>query len=165
MSKQDFIPKALLLLTSTSLNRYTLSSTLMEALLGFLRTPDLKYMAIAHADEMLKARSRIGIPEGYDHAAYQECRKRKQLAEYVVRSHLRLSETEEALDYFEKHHTEKDPEVKLYIVVKLLFEYKRKDEIVRAIIEAQEKRTKPRDSLLKLKSYIEQHRGLPEHII
>ena len=75
-----------------------------------------------------------------------------------------LSETKLALEYFDSYFEESNPEIKLYILVRLLMEYGKKDDILRVIREAKEKGIKPRSSLSALVQHIEQHNTLPQYL-
>ncbi|MEK7251123.1 MAG: hypothetical protein AAB209_11955 [Bacteroidota bacterium] len=164
LSKQDFVTKALSLLVETELNRYTLYSDLMRQILAFLRTPDLKFLALDQADRRLRSVRQTKSPSSKEVSDYEQDRRANNLCEFVFRSYCALRELDRALEYLETHYYAKDPEVKLYILVRLLFEYGETERIVRVIVEAKKKGVEPRGQIHKLKQFIEQHHRLPKYM-
>jgi len=146
------------------LNRYTLYSTIMETLPPLLRTPDMKTMASDQAHQTLLSHKKT-LPLKYrDSSKYRRRGTVNVLCEFVFRCNMALSETKLALEYFDSYFEESNPEIKLYILVRLLMEYGKKDDILRVIREAKEKGIKPRSSLSALVQHIEQHNTLPQYL-
>lgn len=165
LPKKEFVRKALLLIVDRELSRYTQYSNLMEEFITFLRIPDLKYLAIGQANELLETR-RKSDAEGKrrDSSEYSRNEVHNNLCEFICRCYLRLDEQEHACEYFEEHYREEDPEVKLYVLVRILFSYQEKEEVVRAIKDAESRGVKLRHSLVELKKHIERHGAMPKFI-
>ena len=164
VSKRELIEKALALIDDNGVNRYTLYSDLMSVILGFLRTPDLRSIAIEQANEMRRARQESQTTSTDFFVKHRRTRKGNNLVEFVFRCFLALSQTDDALDYFAMNYVEDNPEVKLYILVRLLFEYGDKENIERVISDAEVKGIKPRADLQKLRDYISKNQALPKFI-
>ncbi len=164
VSKRELIAKALTLFTDNDVNRYTLYSDLMRVIIEFLRTPDLKSLAIEHANEKRRMRQSSQAPPASNVVEYLRTRKDNNLVEFVFRCFLALSERDDALAYFGKNYIEDDPEVKLYVLVRLLFEYREKEHIDRVISDAEKNGVNPRAELRRLRDFIRQNEALPEFI-
>jgi hypothetical protein len=103
-------------------------------------------------------------PSASNVVEYLRTREDNNLVEFVFRCFLALSERDDALAYFGKNYIEDDPEVKLYVLVRLLFEYREKEHIDRVISDAEKKGVNPRAELRRLRNFIRQNEALPEFI-
>lgn len=161
LPQHDFLEKAVTLLVDNSLNRYTLSSDLMRGIIPFLSTPDLKYLAIEAAGRMHR-----DVPEPKSKITqrredYAWARRENILCEFVCRCYFELAEYDNALEYFARKYRRQQDEVKVFVLVRLLVEYNQGERIVRVIADAEKKGVNPRESLLTLKGYIEEHASIP----
>jgi hypothetical protein len=77
---------------------------------------------------------------------------------------MRLYETKHAVSYYKEFYSEKRPEVKLYILISLLMEFKEKDTILYELQEAEKQKIELRPKLVSLKNYISGKDSLPEYI-
>jgi hypothetical protein len=130
-SPRDFVRRGLTLATESELDRETLHSDLMLALLAHLRTPALREIAIDECERRLDDVARQEQPEaedragrGYPRERYRSRRLRNNLAEMGFRCHLALADPEAAIAFFQRHWTRRDgPEVRLYVLLHLLAEH------------------------------------------
>ncbi len=115
---EQFIEGGIYLMINNSLNRNTLYEDLMEIILKFLKTPDLKDMAIAKCDQIRKE-LQDKPPQKGDNIYHLET-KLQNLAIMGFLCHLSLYQPQEAIDYFKRYYKEKDNEITLYVLLRLL---------------------------------------------
>lgn len=141
------------------------NTDLIMVILEFLPIPDLKYLAIKVAEELK--------PTVYKEAPAKDDWRRRfyieqtlnSLTELIFHCYAQLGEYEQAINYFQEHYQAIDPEVKLYILARFFFEHGRRPALIAGqIAAAQARGIEPRESLLKLKNYIETHQRLPEYM-
>lgn len=162
--KPVFIEKGIDLILNNELNRYTLHSELMNTFLHYLVTTDLKYMLIEKCRNKREALIKDGPDKTNWSGDYNFKGKLNNLTELVFRSYMRLYETKNAVGHYKEFYTEKSPEVKLYILISLLMEFKEKDTILYELQEAEKQKIKLRPSLVSLKNYLIEKDSLPEYI-
>jgi hypothetical protein len=169
--KPVFVKTSITLIVDNFLNRYTLEGNLMEVLLQFLPIADLRYLAIEKAKELIvengfqtpspEPERRLKISFMTDHSAYRKQAKHNNLVEMIFRTHTKLYEFDEGIRFYQQHHYERQPEVKLYILVSLLFNAQQPDLIVREINAAEQAGVAPRENLKKLRDHIAKEGQLP----
>lgn len=93
---------------------------------------------------------------------YRKKEKKNRLAELGFRLYASLFEYNAAIDFYNKHHFERDIEISLYILIRLLFELRQKDLIKSELEKAQKQGIKLRSSLVNLLATIENEDSLPE---
>jgi hypothetical protein len=87
------------------------------------------------------------------------------LTELVFRSYAGLYEINNAISYYKELYIEKDPEIKLYILVAhLLMQFGEKDAALHELQEAEKQGIKLRSSLISLKDFIIKNDSFPEYI-
>ena len=91
--------------------------------------------------------------------------KVENLVEIVVRLNIELEEYEEAIRYYQKNNQEKNSEVSLYVLLKLLLEYELKECWLSEYNKAVAKGIKPRDALEKTYQYILENETMPEYML
>ena len=157
----EFVPHALELVVESELDRSTLSTGLIEALVEQLPTPALRELAIAactrriaeidreHAAARGERRGGKGRAPafGHENSDYSVRSRVNRLAETGFRCHVALGNPESAVRYFERHCREKDPEVKLYVLLSRLLQLRLKERWLAAYEEAVEKGVRPRKSV------------------
>jgi len=131
---RDFVQNSIELALKHELNRYTLSDDLLEAIVAFLDTPDLKEIAIATCDEMW---SRASIEDASPRSAsksyedrsieYQRSEFLQNLARLGFLCHMALCEYDEAVEYFHKHYVQEEPEIALYVLLNMIDGYQHWD--------------------------------------
>jgi hypothetical protein len=158
------------LIVDNSLNSYTLYSNLMVELINILAIPDAKYKAIDLTVQLLE-KNNFTVEtnpkkyyNNYDSSYYYKEGKNNNLAEMGFRLHASLFEYDEAIQFYKKYAYQRDNEVKLYVLIRLLFEFKQKDYIQTELVQALKEGIKVRESLLKLKDTIEQTQTLPQYM-
>ena len=168
--KLNSLEMSIRLVVDNSLNRYTLFSELMEIVIAKHNLPDLKYKAIDICKALLqehelKTRTQDKKKSGFSSfAEYYAKEKHNNMVEFVLRFHLNLFESKEGMNYFNSFYKEKSPEIKLYVLVKVLFEYKLSDEIRDEIESKIKSGVNPRNGLMELLSILESGNPLPEYI-
>src|SRR5678816_4044234 len=106
---RDFVRNSIELALRHELNRYTLYDDLLEAMVAFLDTPDLKQIAIATCDEMwsrasMENPSPRSVSKSYEDRSKEYERREflQNLARLGFHCHMALCEYEEAVEYFQK---------------------------------------------------------------
>lgn len=160
----DFIHKGIKLTIENSLNRYTLYSELMEIFISYCQTPAMKEMAI---DKLLKMREEfkkkpIVTKNSWSNEEYRKNEKLNYYTEFIFRLYAHLFEFEKGIKDFNLNSIQNTKEVSLYILIRMLFGFEKKQLIVREI--EKNMKIKPRESLLKLKDYIKKNNKLPEYM-
>ncbi len=160
--KDKFIRDALLLMTKNALNRYTLHFDLMFVILDFLKTPDMREMAIKMTEELLE-KERTHRPPAKKEWSYDYGLKERinTLAEMGFFCYAELYDYDNAISFFKRHYRERDAEIRLYVLIELLFMLGQKEYIVQEYEEAIRKGIKPRDQLRELYAYIKKNNELP----
>jgi hypothetical protein len=169
--KPAFIKTGITLIVDNFLNRYTLEGDLMEVLLQFLPIADLRYLAIEKAKELIaehdfqppapEPERRVRVLFMTDRSDYRKQAKHNNLVEMVFRTHAKLFEFDQGIHFYQQHHYERQPEVKLYILIRLLFNAQQPDLIVREINLAEKAGVEPRENLKQLRDHIAKDGQLP----
>ena len=169
MGKTGLVDKGISLIMDNYLDRNTLYSDLMMVLVEKLSTPDLKYAAIDKSKQLLKdngfdPEKRKKEVFSFSSDSFYKQQQNNNLAELIFRLHIHLDEREEAIQFFKGHHYEHSEEVKLYVLIRTLFEYMEKDLIVRELETAIENGIQPRENLLELLKHARTEGALPRYM-
>lgn len=163
------ITKGITLIINNPLNNYTLYSDLMIQLVKSLRTKHYYKEAIAIINRLL-------MENGFDKEAnsvgqllseneeYVKEEKHNNLVELLYRLYAKSSNYTEAISCYKKHFYCQNEEIKLYILVRLLFEKGKKKLIKKEIKLAIEKGIEPRENLLNLLTMINEENLLPQQL-
>jgi hypothetical protein len=169
--RNTFIKNALLSIVNNPLNRYTLPEDLMEVMLEFAKTPDLRKLIVAHCTELIEATKREQPPRmerqrGYDsyRADCEKAEKLNNLTKMAFLSYARLYEYPEAISYFKANYCESDQEIALYVLLRLLFDLNQKDHFLQEYEKALANGIKPRDTLKKMYRIAKEKGELPKDI-
>ena len=151
---RDFVRNSIELALKHDLNRYTLYDDLLEAIVAFLDTPDLKEIAIATCDEMW---SRASTDNAYPRSAsksyedrsieYQRREFLQNLARLGFLCHMALCEYEEAVEYFHKHYVREEPEIALYVLLNMIDRHQQWDLCAKTYEQAIRSKIRPRSEL------------------
>ncbi len=161
LEKDDFISRAVDIMFNNYLDRNTLYSDLMKIFLKYITIPDLYYKTIEITDN--KRKTLLNSKPGNRTEEYSKRRKLNNYTELIFRCYFKLYEYDNALSFFEKNYMETSKEIKLYVLISILMEYKEKDIILRELTLA-EKKFKLRDSLIRLKDHIKTYNKLPNYL-
>ena len=152
-----FIEEAILLIIHQELDRETLYTDLMDTLQGLLRTPPLRETALDVCRSLLLNaegiyQKRFGSTDAkqsvkYSSQSYALKRTIQNLATLTFRIHMSLFDEEEAVRSFKEHYLETDDEVKMFILLRLLQMFDRKDRWIQEYEDALARQVKLRDSL------------------
>jgi hypothetical protein len=153
----------------TSMNN--LPSYMFQEFISILDSEPIKYDAIDKVEKMiadnqpriLVTTSKKPFVEDFS-TKYRRERKTNNLAEMGFRIHGSLFQYEEAIEFFNKYAVERDEEVKLYILISLLFENQQKAHIKSVLESAVASGVKLRSSLTKLLATIQTQNQLPKYI-
>jgi len=119
-----FIKKAISLAIDHELDRETLHTELLHVVLEFLTTPDLKEIAIKQCDSLRDD----GLPNKTEKSSYSWTNRRENLALFGLFVYISLCEHDAGIKYFQQHYpTQKDKEIKLYVLLRWLFTYQLKE--------------------------------------
>jgi hypothetical protein len=124
---RDFVRNGIELALKHELNRYTLYDDLLEAIVAFLDTPDLKEIAIGTCDEMWNRASIVSAPARSASKSYEDRSIEYQRREFLQNlallgflCHMALCEYEKAVEYFHKHYVGEEPEIALYVLLNMI---------------------------------------------
>src|SRR5262245_33253249 len=124
---REFVQNSIELALKHDLNRYTLYDDLLEAIVAFLDTSDLKQIAIATCDEMWSRASIVSVStkaasKSYEDRSieYQRCEFLQNLSRLRFLCHMALCEYDEAIDYFHKHYVVEESEIALYVLLNMI---------------------------------------------
>ncbi len=166
---QESIRFAIELMINSELDRETLYSDLMLEIIKHLKTTDSKEMAIRECRLQIKKIKSEKLPEKrayYEHdlLRYRKQRKINNLVEISYRCCMVMCEFEEAIQYFKDDYIENDREIKLYVLLRLMFEYDLKECWHKEYEKALEEGINPRQGLQNMYKYLQDNRELPEYI-
>ncbi len=168
---KDFVHDTIRLIIDNPLNRYTLFSELIDYFIEQCNTADLINLCFQRVetirnDVLQEPDQESGFfslsSKMYDGMSYEKKEKINNLTEIGFKAKIKMYEYDNAIAYFNEHHIESTPEVKLYILVSLLFQYGLKGHIVNEI--EKNRAIQPRKGLLDLVKYIKKNDDLPEYI-
>ena len=169
--KNTFIKDALLSMVNNSLNRYTLRQNLMEVILEFAKTPDLREMTIANCTELIETVKREpflqkGRQPDYEkrQSDYKREEKLNALTEMVFLCYARLYEYPKAISYFKANYRATNQEIALYVLLRMLSGLNQKDLFLQEYEEALENGITPRENLRKTYRLAKEKGELPENI-
>jgi hypothetical protein len=124
---REFVRNSIELALKHDLNRYTVYDDLLETVVLFLDTADLKQIAITTCDEMWNRASsdsssaRFASKSDEDpFAEEQRLEFAQNLARFGFLCHMALCENDEAVDFFRKHYVREEPEIALYILLNMI---------------------------------------------
>ncbi len=169
--KMALVEKGIDLIIQNDLDRETFYSELMSELVEALDIPNLKYEAIEKARKLTakngflpsaKKKEKIVFSSSGDD--FYQSERHNNYTELVFMLYMSLYEHEEAIQYYQTHHYEYNEEVKLYILISILFRYQKPDLIRREIETAIEQGIKPRQNLLSLLKHIKENDKLPKYM-
>ena len=169
----ESVKSAISLVINSYVDRETLHSSLINLMIGNLKTASSKEIALeqcaAIKTELEKSRPLLSKKtRGYDNSEYEYKYEYKYkeinnyLVEVVIKLYIELCEYDTAIEYFNKYHIQRDKEVSLYIILQILRGYELKDYWLREYEDAVEKSVKPRESLMKMYNYIRKNNEFPE---
>ena len=164
--KKSIIDEGINLVVNNELNRYTLYSELMVVFISFLNIPDLKLQAITKINSILKTiNSKQSTSKSYhsNNGHYKIERKNNNLAEFAFRIYASLGEYDEGIKFFKKEYYHSQAEVKLYVLIEMLFNENKKDLIKREFETAIKKGIQLREELVKLHQQIIEKDCLPNY--
>lgn len=136
--------------TDAGLSRESLHRDMLVALLGELKTSDLKYMAIEEAKSLAKE-TRATIPMDSDSLFsmdyYDDERKVEALCDFILLTAISLSEPDPAIEFYFEYSTRRDHEVTLYCVLDNISFMEENDLWIRVYEGAVAKQIEPRKNL------------------
>lgn len=148
-----------------------LHSWLMQAFVNNLSTVQIKNDAIEKVEKMIAGNKppistntkKGAYPDDSMKNYYRE-KKNNNLAEMGFRLYASLFEYDEAIQFYNKYTIQNSDEVKLYILIRLLFEDEQKDYIQSLLESAKASGKEMRNALNNLLASIQKNDKLPEYI-
>jgi hypothetical protein len=148
---RNFIRNSILLVLNNSLNRYTLYEGLMQILLSFLDTTDLKETAVEICDAVRIDVAKHRLDDRQKHSDdlrdYETKERLQNLAILGWMCFMALSLPNDAVKYFRKHYSEKDPEIALYVLLRKIGHCRCWDLWLKTYQEAVDSGVRPREEL------------------
>lgn len=95
--------------------------------------------------------------------SYSTKSNNNEAVELIFHLYIKANEYEKGIAHFKKHYIY-EKEIIIYCLVKELFGYRCTDKILQVLIEAEKEGVKLRNSLIKLKEYIELNDNLPKYM-
>ncbi|MGB1206508.1 MAG: hypothetical protein ACPG5B_12725 [Chitinophagales bacterium] len=173
--KQTAIEKGIPLLLNHSLDEDTYFNDLSTEFISCLPIPDLKELAIAAIKAEIKTLNYIPISKesvavngfGYyfDTRTVEEKNEEKRhvsLMTLAFQLYVALYEPEEAIAFYKKYYYEEKVELKLYVLIALLFDKGLKDEMKEELENAKKDDITLIEELPKILEYIKKYDSLPE---
>ncbi len=171
--KKDFIRDSIKLVVDNENNYFILNEILMEQLIGFLKTPDLKEMTIQQCRlEIENTRRQLANPPKRKKRNFSslhsdeyllEC-KNNNLTILGVLCYLHLFEYDKAIEFYNEHYLEQHKEMALFTLLRLLFAYQLKDQWLQVYESAVMAKIKPREKLDRVYQHIKKTGELPEYM-
>jgi hypothetical protein len=163
---EDFIFVGINLIINNNLDAHTLYSKLMDVFLTFCNTNDMRNLVIAKGKAIFQEmkmipEQKIDYNSQWAGMNYEKRKKLNNITELVARAYCSQYEFNEAIEHFMNNHIEREAEIKIYILVKILFSFKNHEHILKAL--NRDKTIVLRKSLVDLKEYIEKNNSLPEY--
>ena len=162
-NNETFVKSALLLLINNSLDRETLHQDLMQVVMEFLKTPDLREMAVTACNQLIESKKREPRAKKDSMSDYERERYLNNLARMGFLVYAQLREYDKAITYFKQNYQEKDSEISLYVLLELLFSLDQKDYLMREYETALNNGIAPRKELSKTYQLTKTNGKLPEH--
>jgi hypothetical protein len=167
--KNETLKKGINLIMDNYLSRESLYSFMMREFIATLSVPALREKGI----EIVKS---LIIQNGFtppkdkknrwfsSNSEFLKEEKHNNLTEFGFRLYVSLHETEEGIKFYQANHYSLREEVKLYILVSLLFEERKKKEIKTVIEQGIKNGIEPRDKLLIMLKGINENDQLPQYM-
>ncbi|HBY21607.1 MAG TPA: hypothetical protein DEG71_11500 [Clostridiales bacterium] len=152
------VREMVLLVLESNVDRETLDSYLIDELIENLKTVDSKMMAIEESKKMIKEVDKEKIDR------YYREEKNNKLAELILKLYIELCEYEKGIQYFNESYVERDKEITLYVLLRILFVLDLDEWWVYAYDLAVKKGVKPRERLQKMYEFVKENGKLPEHM-
>lgn len=166
--KTDTLKPSIELIINNYLNRYTLYSELMVDLIGTLDNVDLKYKGVKISEDLINLIDNAPSKKEKYYFSSEEFRKKRKknnLAELGLRLYADLHETEEGISFYHKYYDESNEEIKLYVLIRILFGLRDKENIEKEIEEAINRGIKLRSKLVDLLNEIKRNDKLPRYMV
>ena len=160
------------LIVEQGVDRETLPSSLLITLLEELPNAPLKEQAIEICQQLVEeyeekfAQLQSSKKSNYSFASsskYEERQKLNSLVEMIFILQSTLAEKEQAVQYFQQHHLENDPEIKLYVLLREIKGYQHTEDWLQVYERALNEGVKPRRDLTREYNYIKQHADFNFH--
>ena len=154
--RNTFIKNALRSMVNNPLNRYTLREDLIEVILEFAKTPDLREMTIADCSELIEIIKRESSDQkeglsGYDRheSSHERREKLNTITKMAFLCYARLYEYPKGISYFTANYCGPNEETALYVLLRMLSRLNQKDHFLREYEKAIESGMNPRETLRK----------------
>jgi hypothetical protein len=165
---REFIRNSVLLALGNNLNRYTLWEELLEDIVARLDTVDTKEMAIEICDELRKDAAAGGLRNLEPFSDGRESYRARDFINHLAilgwMCHMALDQTEDAVGYFRRHYAEKNQEIALYVLLRMIEHRELWPLWIRTYHEALSRGVCPREELHRLSMKIQQRQDDRQNI-
>lgn len=166
----EVVKPAVALVIDSIVDRETLHSELIIILVKNLKSPDAKEIAIeqcvALKAELASSKTKTDKKSWLSVSSiYERREKNNNLVEMVFRLYMALGEYEKAIKYYHENYEERESEISLYVLLRMLLGYELKEYWLREYDEAVQRGVKPRDVLQRTYKYIQENDSLPDYFI
>jgi hypothetical protein len=141
---------------------------LMIGPVGTLDNVDLKYKGVKISEDLINLIDNAPSKKEKYYFSSEEFRKKRKknnLAELGLRLYADLHETEEGISFYHKYYHENNEEIKLYVLIRILFGLRDKENIEKEIEEAINRGVKLRSKLVDLLNEIKRNGKLPRYMV
>lgn len=130
-------------------------------------------MGIQHCRiEIENSRGKLDMPPknqknssfSFDSQNFKKKTRYNNLVIFTFLCYLRLYEHDTAIKFFNSNYSAPDKEIALYVLLRLLFVYKLKDQWVQVYDTAVKANVKPRNQLVEIYNYIQQSGKFPDYM-
>jgi len=163
---KDVVKSAIELTINCTPDRDTLHSSLICVLIANLKTTGAKEIAVDQCLQLLnelehyKKNIKNKSWSSRDDFEYEE--KANNFTEMIFRINIELCEFDEAVNFFYKNYNKINGEIKLYVLLHMIWEYKLKELWLKEYENALKKKVKPREGLTSIYNYIKENDKMPE---
>lgn len=155
--KEIFIKNAISLMYKNYLDRNTLYTELMDVIFNYIKTTDLLEMALEENNKLIQLEINNSLDKTNNYkSTYRVVENINNLTKFGFLCYIRLSEVDEAVNYFYKNYRYDDKEVKWYMLLTMLCKLGYNEIYIREYERAVNSKIKPRESLQKIYKLIKQ---------
>jgi len=160
---REFVRDSILLALANSLNRTTLREDLLEVIVAFLDTVDLKEMAIEICDQLRKEAAANRLKHLHPFSEGPNSRGARNFVNHLAimgwMCHMALDQPDDANRYYWQHQKEASPEIALYVLLRMLRHRQCWNLWLRAYQEAVARGIQPREELQRQSGEIREKTG------
>lgn len=163
LENDAFLDLSVDLIFKNPMNRHTLITELMDVLLQYITSADIKYLLIEKCKSKRTDAATISKTKNLLND-YEHHELLNHYTNLILKTYLTLYEANIGIDFFLNHIIKRDDEIKYYVLINHLFEYNEKDLIVQQLEDAIAKKVPLRKTLTDLLNFIKTNNSLPAYL-